>query len=150
MENEFLIEAAKEAFIGMKRNDGGPFGAIIVDENGNIISRGHNTVLSSHDPTNHAEIVAIREACKKLNTHNLSNCTIYSICEPCPMCLSAIIWSNIKTIYYGANRIDAEKIGFRDNLIYEYLEKKNNILDSHDCNNEICKKILDSYEGEIY
>ena len=88
--------AAEEAEIGVEKGEGGPFGAVIVDKDYNIISRCHNMVLASNDPTNHAEIVAIREACRKLKTHDLTGYTIFSSCEPCPMCLSAIIWSNIK------------------------------------------------------
>lgn len=150
MKNELLEEAAKEALIGSSNNDGGPFGAVIVDSEGNIISRGHNTVLSSHDPTNHAEIVAIREACQKLGTHDLSGCTIYSSCEPCPMCLSAVIWANIKELYFGATRKDAARIGFRDDIIYDYLADKNYILIREKIDNLNCVKVLDEYEGEMY
>ena len=100
--------AAEEAEIGVEKGEGGPFGAVIVDKDYNIISRCHNMVLASNDPTNHAEIVAIREACRKLKTHDLTGYTIFSSCEPCPMCLSAIIWSNIKKVYFGATREDAD------------------------------------------
>jgi guanine deaminase len=150
MIDELLNKAAEEANTGVCNHDGGPFGAVITDCDGNIISLGHNEVLKTNDPTNHAEIVAIRHACQKLNTHDLSNYIIYSSCEPCPMCLSAIIWSNIKTMYFGVTRIDAEKIGFRDNIIYEYLDNKNNILEKHDINNSQCKRVLEDYKGEIY
>lgn len=150
MVDELLEEAAKEAEVGLCNCDGGPFGAVIADADGKIISRGHNIVLSSHDPTNHAEIVAIREACKKLKTHDLSNYTIYSSCEPCPMCLSAIIWSNIKLLYFGATRDDASKIGFRDGAIYDYLASKNHILDREERLNVNCREVLKNYEGEIY
>lgn len=118
MNNDFLKVAAIEAIHGSSKGDGGPFGAVIVDKSGNVISRGHNEVLTSHDPTNHAEVVAIRKACLKLKTHDLSDCIIYSSCEPCPMCLSAIIWSNIKVMYFGATRYDAAAAGFRDDVIY--------------------------------
>lgn len=150
MKNKLLEEAAKEAIIGSSNNEGGPFGAVIVDGEGNIISRGHNMVLSSHDPTNHAEIVAIREACKKLGTHDLTGCTIYSSCEPCPMCLSAVIWSNIKELYFGATRKDAARAGFRDDIIYDYLADKNYILIREKIDNLNCVKVLDEYEGEMY
>lgn len=150
MQRKLLEEAAEEARIGVLNNDGGPFGAIIADSSGNIISRGHNTVLSSHDPTNHAEVVAIREACRKLGTHDLTGYTIYSSCEPCPMCLSAIIWSNIKTLYFGATRKDAARVGFRDDAIYDYLADKNYILIKEKLDNLECIKVLDEYEGEIY
>lgn len=148
--DKLLEEAAKEALIGTINEDGGPFGAVIADKDGNIISRGHNMVLSSHDPTNHAEIVAIREACRKLGTHDLSGYTIYSSCEPCPMCLSAVIWSNIKTLYFGATRKDALRAGFRDDIIYDYLADKNYILIRQKVDNLNCVKVLDEYEGEVY
>lgn len=97
--NKFMKLAKQAAESGTAKNEGGPFGAVIVDENENLISTGNNQVLLNNDPTAHAEIVAIRNACKKLNTYDLSNMTLYTSCEPCPMCLSAIIWSNIKTSY---------------------------------------------------
>lgn len=93
--NTFMELAKKNAEIGVSKNEGGPFGAVIVDENNNIIATGNNKVLLQNDPTAHAEIVSIRAACKKLNTYDLTGMTIYTSCEPCPMCLSAIIWSNI-------------------------------------------------------
>lgn len=150
MKEKLLIEAAEEAKKGISNGDGGPFGAVIVDSEGKIISKGHNMVLSSHDPTNHAEVVAIREACRKLGTHDLSGYTIYSSCEPCPMCLSAIIWANIKTLYFGATRKDAARAGFRDDAIYEYLADKNYILIREKIDNLDCCKVLDDYEGERY
>ena len=122
----------------------------ITDKDGNIVSVGHNMVLSSHDPTNHAEVVAIRKTCEKLGTHDLSDCIIYSSCEPCPMCLSAIIWSNIKTMYYGATRYDAANAGFRDDAIYNYLDNKNNILEKHEIIDKSCVDVLENYKGEIY
>ena len=147
---ELLDIAAEEARIGSTNSEGGPFGAVITDKEGNVISVGHNMVLESHDPTNHAEVVAIRRACEKLGTHDLSGCTIYSSCEPCPMCLSAIIWSNIKTLYYGASREDAARIGFRDSMIYDYLADKNYILIREQCKNEKCSHVMKDYEGEVY
>lgn len=150
MVEKLLDEAAKEGMKGVSIGDGGPFGAIVASEDGEIISRGHNKVLSSHDPTNHAEIVAIREACGKLGTEDLSGYVMYSSCEPCPMCLSAIIWSNIKVLHFGATRKDAANAGFRDDLIYDYIAGKNNILENYFVDNHNCKAILDNYEGEIY
>ncbi len=150
MDNDFLKAAAIEAIHGSSKGDGGPFGAVIVDKNGNVISIGHNEVLTSHDPTNHAEVVAIRKACLKLKTHDLSDCIIYSSCEPCPMCLSAIIWSNIKVMYFGATRYDAAAAGFRDDVIYRYLNGENNILEKHEVTNKECVDVLKNYEGEIY
>ena len=136
MIEELLKIAWDEAKEGVNNKEGGPFGAVITDLNGNIISSGHNMVLKTNDPTNHAEIVAIRKACSKLNTHDLSNCIIYCSCEPCPMCLSAIIWSNIKTVYYGSSRKEAALKGFRDDLIYDFLQGKKTIININNCNNK--------------
>ena len=145
-----LQEAIIEAKKGMNQNAGGPFGAIITDENGNVVATGHNTVLKSKDPTAHAEINAIREACKKLNTIDLSEYTLISTCEPCPMCLSAIIWSNIKRVYFGANRHDAKKVGFKDNAIYEYLKGENQLLKIVDTKDKACIELLQEYDGKMY
>jgi len=110
------IELSKESIV----KNGGPFGCTIV-KNSKIIAEGINKVTSSNDPTAHAEIVAIRNACQKLQTFNLSGVELYTSCEPCPMCLSAIYWSHIDKIYYGNTRLDAAKIGFDDNFIYDEL-----------------------------
>ena len=122
--NKYFKLAADEAKKTYRNNEGGPFGAVITDKEGNVISIASNQVLKKCDPTAHAEIEAIRKACENLKTHDLSECTIYTTCEPCPMCLSAIIWANIKNVYYGANKNDAAEIGFRDDYIYKYLENK--------------------------
>lgn len=148
--NDLLDIAANEAGEGVENKDGGPFGAVIVDSNGNIISKGHNMVLSSNDPTAHAEVVAIRKACLKLKTHDLSGYTIYSSCEPCPMCLSAIIWSNIKCIYFGATRDDAARAGFRDSDIYDFMAGNNNMIDKKYRANNKCIDGLKNYKGDIY
>ena len=113
---------AIELSINSVNTVGGPFGCVIVKEN-KIIAEGSNKVTSSNDPTAHAEVVAIREACKKLNTFNLNGCDLYTSCEPCPMCLSAIYWGRIKKIYYANTRDDAQKIAFDDSLIYSELLK---------------------------
>ena len=123
--NEYMKIAKEMAEKGSSTNEGGPFGAVITDKEGNIIATGNNQVLLNNDPTAHAEVTAIRNACKKLNTYDLSGYVLYTSCEPCPMCLSAIIWSNIKDIYYACTREDAANIGFRDDLIYEYLKGNN-------------------------
>mgnify|MGYP002015410422 FL=1 len=102
---------------------GGPFGSVIVKDE-KIIAEASNEVTFTNDPTAHAEIVAIRKACKKLNTFNLSGCDIYTSCEPCPMCLSAIYWSHINNIYYANTREDAKKINFDDSMIYSEFSKK--------------------------
>ena len=112
------IELAKE---GMNSNQGGPFGAIVV-KNGEIIAEGYNQVTSSNDPTAHAEVVAIRKACNMLGSFQLEDCTIYTSCEPCPMCLGAIYWARPKEIYYGCTRGDAKDIDFDDQLIYDEIE----------------------------
>lgn len=137
--NEYMKIAKDMAKNGMTNNEGGPFGAVIVDKNGNIIAKGHNQVLKNNDPTAHAEVMAIRNACEILNTYDLSDYILYTSCEPCPMCLSAIIWANIKEIYYACNKNDAAEIGFRDDMIYEYLKGNNKDLvtlkqiDRNDC-----------------
>ena len=102
-------------------NAGGPFGACIV-KNAEIIGKGSNNVILNNDPTAHAEIMAIRDAAKNINSYDLKDCELYTSCYPCPMCLSAIIWSNIKIVYYGNTKEDAKKIGFRDDFIYNYIE----------------------------
>ena len=119
--NEYMKLAKELAKENLKTNAGGPFGACIV-KNGKIIGKGSNNVLLNNDPTAHAEIMAIRDACKNINSYDLSNCELYTSCYPCPMCLSAIIWSNIKVVYYGNTKEDAANIGFRDDLIYIYIE----------------------------
>jgi tRNA(Arg) A34 adenosine deaminase TadA len=106
---------------GMNNNEGGPFGAIVVKD-GKIIGKGNNKVTSSSDPTAHAEIVAIREACKYLNSFQLDDCIMYTSCEPCPMCLGAIYWARPKKVYYANNKQDAAAIGFDDDFIYKEIE----------------------------
>lgn len=112
--------AIETALDNIKNNNGGPFGAVIVKD-GVLIAKSPNTVTSSNDPTAHAEINAIRLACKELKTFDLSGCEIYSSCEPCPMCLSAIYWARISKVYYAADRFDAQKAGFDDSFIYNEI-----------------------------
>ena len=121
LKNNFMLRAI-ELSINSVNTTGGPFGCVIVKEN-KIIAEGSNKVTSSNDPTAHAEVVAIREACKKLNTFNLTGCDLYTSCEPCPMCLSAIYWGRIEKIYYANTKDDAQKIDFDDSLIYSELLK---------------------------
>ena len=125
MENhkKYLDEAFKEAFRGVKNNLGGPFGAVVV-LNEKIIGKGCNHVIGDNDPTAHAEIVAIREACQNIKNFDLSGAILYSTCEPCPMCLSAIYWANIQALYFCSTRHQAEEIGFKDNHIYNELNMK--------------------------
>ncbi|WP_025741416.1 nucleoside deaminase [Aquimarina pacifica] len=121
MEKEkFMQEAINQALKGMNSNEGGPFGCVIVKD-GKIIGRGNNKVTSSNDPTAHAEVTAIRDACKNLNSFQLDGCEIYTSCEPCPMCLGAIYWSRPDKVYYGSTQQDAANIGFDDEFIYKEI-----------------------------
>lgn len=119
---EFADELSKQNLL---TNNGGPFGAVVV-KNGVIVGTGNNHVLANNDPTAHAEVMAIRNACENLNTYDLTDCELYTSCYPCPQCLSAIIWANIKKVYYGNTKEDAADIGFRDDMIYKYLEDPEN------------------------
>ena len=123
LKNKFMLRAI-ELSISSANGTGGPFGCVIIKDD-KIIAEGSNKVTFSNDPTAHAEIVAIRDACKKLNIFNLSGCDLYSSCEPCPMCLSAIYWSHVDNIFYANTREDAKKINFDDSLIYSEILKKN-------------------------
>ena len=120
--NTYMKIAKELSDDNLKTNVGGPFGACIV-KNGEIIGKGSNHVLKNNDPTAHAEVMAIRDACKNINSYDLSDCELYTSCYPCPMCLSAIIWSNIKNVYYGNTKEDAANIGFRDDYIYNYINQ---------------------------
>ena len=147
--NKFMELAKKEADSNILSSEGGPFGAVITDKDGNIIATGHNQVLKNNDPTAHAEVMAIRNACHKLSTYDLSNYILYTSCEPCPMCLSAIIWSNIKEIYYACTREDAEDIGFRDNIIYDYLEGKNkDLINLKQIDRDSCIDVFEKYKNQ--
>ena len=121
--NRWMKIAYDEATNGMLADEGGPFGAVIVKDD-TVISKAHNNVLSSNDPTAHAEINAIREASQKLDNFDLSGCTLYTTCMPCPMCLGAIMWARISNVYYGATEQDAAKGGFDDLHFYELLNKE--------------------------
>jgi guanine deaminase len=109
--------AIEEAAAGLRANCGGPFGCVIV-QGGTVVARGNNCVTSTNDPTAHAEVTAIREACRALNRYSLEDCTLYTSCEPCPMCLAAIYWARIPRVFYGNTRTDAAAIGFDDDFIY--------------------------------
>lgn len=152
--NKFMNIAKQNAERGIKEKEGGPFGAVIVDKDEKIIANGNNQVLKQNDPTAHAEMVAIRNACKKLGKYDLSGYTLYTSCEPCPMCLSAIIWSNIKEVYYGCTKKDAGEIGFRDDAIYDYLKGENNgLINLEEMDREECIKTFKEYkkqDGVIY
>lgn len=119
--NKYMKIANEEAKTGVKRGDGGPFGAVIVRK-GKIIAKGHNEVIKTNDPTSHAEVVAIRKACKALKRFDISDCEIYSTTEPCPMCFAVIHWAKMKKLYFGCTRRDAAKIGFDDKFIYDVIK----------------------------
>jgi guanine deaminase len=127
----FMLEAIEMASRGMNNGKGGPFGCVIVNKDGEIIGRGNNHVTSSNDPTAHAEVVAIREACRNIQNFQLEGCTIYTSCEPCPMCLGAIYWARPTRIVYACTRKDAAAIDFDDDFLYKELKtpiKKRQIL----------------------
>ena len=151
--NEFMEVAIDLSYDNFDKNYGGPFGACVVKD-GKIIGKGINKVIKNNDPTAHAEIVAIRDACRTLKSHDLSECEIYTSCYPCPMCLSAIIWANIKKVYYGNTKEDAANIGFRDDYIYKYIEKlsknieDNEVLNLKSMNREEAIKVFERYQQD--
>jgi tRNA(Arg) A34 adenosine deaminase TadA len=122
MKEKFMREAVRLSREKMRRGDGGPFGAVVVQD-GKIVGRGWNRVTSMNDPTAHAEVTAIRDACKKLRTFQLDDCELYTSCEPCPMCLAAIYWARFKNVFYANTRKDAARIGFDDDLIYREMSR---------------------------
>ena len=154
--NKPMKLAIQQARKTMNEGIGGPFGAAIVDSEGNIIAVNSNRVLCDHDPTAHAEVTAIREACKKLGTHDLSGYVMYATGYPCPMCLGAMIWANIKKCYYGCKPADAEEIGFRDDFIYRFIKNDCNdveILEFTEEQREQCLELFREYhekEKELY
>jgi tRNA(Arg) A34 adenosine deaminase TadA len=151
--NEFMDLAIDLSDDNFEKNYGGPFGACIVKD-GKIIGKGINMVIKNMDPTAHAEIVAIRDACKNIKSHDLSGCEIYTSCYPCPMCLSAIIWANIKKVYYGNTKEDAADIGFRDDFIYDYIDKISNdkedkkVLELKSLNREEALEVFKRYQDD--
>ena len=142
--NRFMKSAINEARKGIHSGHGGPFGAVIVKD-GKIIAKGHNEVLKRNDSTCHGEIMAIRKACKKLGTFDLSGCEIYTTGNPCPMCLGAILWANIDKIYYGCTVIDTENIGFRDNKFYEKSKDEEKAKYIKQVDREACLKLYEEY-----
>ena len=152
--NDIMRLGIEEAKRTMNENKGGPFGAVITDSDGNVICTASNRVLESHDATAHAEVMAIRKAGEILGTHDLSGCILYATGYPCPMCLSAIIWANIKKVYFGTNLKDAEDIGFRDDFIYRYLMKKDSeTLELLELDRDECLELFKEYKEknkEIY
>ena len=119
-EEKFMAQAIEMSARCIESNEGGPFGCVIV-RGEEVIGRGNNMVTSTNDPTAHAEVVAIRDACKNLGSFQLTDCEVYTSCEPCPMCMGAIYWARPKVVYYANNRNDAAAIGFDDSFIYDEL-----------------------------
>ena len=142
--NEFMKIAIEEAKLGIHAGHGGPFGCVIV-KNGEVIGRGHNQVIKNNDPTCHGEMMAIHDACAKLNSFDLSGCELYTTGEPCPMCLGAILWANIDKIYYGCNVVDTDKIGFRDDIFYKRLSEEGKKELPHELDRDECLKLYDEY-----
>jgi guanine deaminase len=146
--NPFMNIALQEARTGVEKQHGGPFGAVVVFEN-RIISRAHNQVLLENDPTAHAEIVAIRKAAKAISHFHLTGYELYTTCEPCPMCLAAILWARIKTLYFGCSRFDAAEIGFKDEEIYCYFDRENaSVLQKEQIGRQACLKIFDFWQKQ--
>lgn len=151
---ELMDAAIAKATESSKAGKGGPFGAVIVDKYRNVLAVESNSVLATHDPTAHAEVNAIRAACKAIGSHDLSGCRIYTTCMPCPMCLSAIMWANIDTVYYGCTSEDAKNIGFRDDFMYDVIKNESSygpkMIPAY---RSQCMKLFDEYtemKGEMY
>ncbi len=153
--DEVMRMAAAEAEKTMTAGIGGPFGAAIVKD-GEIVSVASNTVLGDHDPTAHAEVNAIRKACRKMGTHDLSGCEIYATGSPCPMCMSSIIWANIKKVYISGLPEDADAIGFRDKFMYDFIEdgcQDENVVKLEKLDRETAQELYRKYQdngSEIY
>lgn len=130
--DKFMKIAIDEARTGITAGHGGPFGCVIVKD-GKVVGRGHNEVIKQNDPTCHGEVMAIRDACKNLGTYDLSGCELYTTAEPCPMCRGAVMWSNIRKVYFGCNIADTDSIGFRDKVFYESDEDISEELDREKC-----------------
>lgn len=150
---EIMRLCIEEAKKGVNSGQGGPFGAAVVKD-GEIISLAHNTVVAGNDPTAHGEVNAIRQACQKLNTFELKGCEVYTSAEPCPMCLSAIMWAGIKKVYYGCTAKDTEEIGFADKFIYDYMKGENTegVIETIHLLREECLeafKVWDNKENKI-
>ena len=151
--NKYMEIAKELADDNLKTNVGGPFGACIIKD-GKIIGKGSNHVLSNNDPTAHAEVMAIKDACKNINSYDLSGAELYTSCYPCPMCLSATIWSNIKKVYYGNTKEDAANIGFRDDYIYNFIKDLANnnediqILDLKNMDRDETIKTFDNFSNK--
>ena len=154
MNNEDFMKVAIDlSEENIEKKQGGPFGACIVKDS-KIIGKGKNQVIKNNDPTAHAEIVAIRNACKNIESYDLSNCVLYTSCYPCPMCLSAIIWANIKKVYYANTKEDADDIGFRDDIIYDFLDDladnhpNKKMLNLKELNREEAIEVFEQYKND--
>lgn len=143
-DEQAMSEAIKEAYAGINAGDGGPFGTVILKD-GKIIGKGHNCVIKNQDPTCHGEIEAIRNACKNQGTFDLSGSVLYTTAQPCPMCLGAILWSNIKLVYQGCCIKDTGKIGFRDDKFYDFINGKGNLLEIKELERKKCLELFDDY-----
>lgn len=147
-QEKIMEQAADKARETMNKGYGGPFGAAIVKD-GKIIAVASNSVLKDHDPTAHAEVNAIRAAGKVLGTHDLSGCELYATGYPCPMCLSAILWANIKTVYFACTPEEADAVGFRDDFMYRYLEKgpegRGELLTLKQTGHDTCIRLFQEY-----
>ena len=130
--NKYMQIAIDEARRGIRAGDGGPFASVIV-KNGVVIGKGHNEVVKQKDPTCHGEMMAIRDACKKLGTFDLSDSELYTTAQPCPMCHGAILWANIRNVYYGCTISDTDRIGFRDAVFYSETKETSEELDRKEC-----------------
>lgn len=144
MHNYFMKKAIDEALEGIHSGHGGPFGAVVVKD-GKVIGIGHNRVISDHDPTMHGEVSAIRDACKKIGSHDLTGCVIYTTAQPCPMCLCAIFWAGISEIYYGCRASDTSEIGFRDEEFYNLIRSSKKY--GTETFREECLKVFKEYES---
>ena len=146
-EDRRFMQMAIDLSIENVANGGGPFGAVIVKD-GEVVATGVNRVTANNDPTAHAEVSAIRAACQKIQDFRLTDCTCYTSCEPCPMCLGACLWANIKEIRYGCNRKDTADIGFRDDIFYDYIYGKSDILSLVETGREECRKLFADYKDD--
>ena len=144
--NQYMQEAIKEARTGIQGGDGGPFGCVIVRD-GKIVGRGHNEVVKRKDSTCHGEMMAIRQACKTLDSFDLSGCELYTTGEPCPMCRGAILWANIRKVYYGCHVKDTEGIGFRDKVFYEFSETEGGEAFMEELDRGQCLELYREYQN---
>lgn len=141
MLNPNMAIAIEEARQGIRKGHGGPFGCVIVRD-GQVIGRGHNEVIKQGDPTCHGEMMAIRDACRTVHSHDLNGCELYTTAAPCPMCAGAIQWANIKKVYYGCNVSDTDRIGFRDQIFYEETARQ-----YEEMNRQECLKVFVEYDA---